>query len=230
MSAPTLLTIRPEPGLSATLARARDAELAMTGHPLFAAQPLAWQAPDAGRVDGLLLGSANAVRCAGTELAAVARLPAYCVGAETAKVAADVGITVCKVGTGNLQDLLDSLAGERLHLLRLAGEVHTPVRPPVNIEITTRHVYAMDALPLPSALATRLKKGAIVLLHSGEAAAHFAAECDRHGVSRDAVGLAALAPRIAGRAGTGWRRCAAATVPEDAALLAVAARMCKEWR
>jgi len=65
-----------------------------------------------------------------------------------------------------------------------------------------------------------------VLLHSGAVAGHFAAECDRMGVDRGAIALAALAPRIAQSASDGWQSVAVAADPDDAALLSLAADMC----
>lgn len=229
MSAPALIAIRPEPGLSATLTRAEGMGMTVAGFPLFALRPLQWDVPDAAAYDGLLLGSANAIRHAGEGLRALAGLPAYCVGVETAKATRGAGLTVARAGHSNLQDLLDRLVGERLRLLRLTGQVHAPLTPPLGITITARLVYAVDAMPIADALAARLRDGAVVLLHSGEAAAHFASECDRLGLARARIGLAVLAPRIAESAGNGWACVEAAAAPDDARLLALAARMCKEW-
>ena len=73
---------------------------------------------------------------------------------------------------------------------------------------------------------TAIGQGATVLLHSGEAASHFAAECDRLGIARGIVRLAALAPRIAEAAGEGWRALAIAPQTRDRALLELARDMC----
>ena len=85
-----LVVLRPEPGQTATLVAAHRAGLKALGMPLCAIEPVAWEAP-ARPFDGLLLGSANAVRHGGTELDKVAHLPALCVGATTAKVARGAG-------------------------------------------------------------------------------------------------------------------------------------------
>jgi uroporphyrinogen-III synthase len=45
-------------------------------------------------------------------------------------------------------------------------------------------------------------------------------------VPRNAIGLAALAPRIADAAGDGWRDVRSAAQPSEAALLALARDMC----
>lgn len=230
MIVPLLLAIRPEPGLAKTLARARTLGLPVQGFPLFAIGPVAWDAPDATQFDGLLIGSGNALGHAGEAIVRLAALPVYAVGAETAACAVEAGFRVARTGEGRLQSVLDALAGRRLHLLRLTGREHVPLLPPPGIFVTTQIVYEVVGKPLPTALAEQLRQAAIVLLHSGGAAAHFAAECDRLALPRDRIGIAALAPRIFERAGTGWRTVTVAASPNDAALLAAAAQMCKEWR
>ena len=102
------------------------------------------------------------------------------------------------------------------------------MRIPPGIAIETRIVYRVVPLPVPDGLGAPLRDGALVLLHSAAAARHFAAECDRIGVPRAAVALAALAPRVAEAAGSGWRECRAARAPNDAALLALVRDMCHD--
>ena len=115
-------------------------------------------------------------------------------------------------------------------MLRVTGAEHVPVKASAGIEVITRIAYESVPSPLPRSLAERLAGGALVLLHSAAAARHFAAECDRQGVPRDAVGLATLGPRIADAAGEGWNEVRCATEPSDAALLALAREMCHERR
>ncbi|MBS1240071.1 MAG: uroporphyrinogen-III synthase, partial [Proteobacteria bacterium] len=62
--------------------------------------------------------------------------------------------------------------------------------------------------------------------HSAEAARHFTAECDRLGLDRANIALAALGPRIAAAGGGGWREVRSAQSPREAALLALARDMC----
>lgn len=234
MTEPPIVAIRPEPGLARTLARAAEMGLPVRGHPLFRIEAVAWDAPDPAAFDGLLLGSGNAFRHAGAAIARYAALPVHVVGEETAAAARAAGFRVGRIGQGSLQAVLDTLterrAGAGLRLLRLAGRAHVPLAVPAGITLATRVVYAVIGMELPRPLVSTLASGAVVLLHSGEAAAHFAAECGRIGVPRGRIGLAALAPRVAERAGTGWRAIAVADRPDDAVLLAAAARMCKEWR
>lgn len=228
MSELPLVAIRPEPGLGRTIARGREVGLAVEGFPLFTVQPVAWDAPDPADYDALLVGSGNALRHAGEALRAFARLPVYAVGEETAAAARTAGFGVKWTGPGSLQPLLDGLSGQSLRLLRFAGRAHVPLDVPPGIAVTTRIVYEVNGSPLPVALAERLRQGAVVLLHSGEAAAHFATECDRLELARGTISIAALAPRIAERAGGEWRAVGVAAIPDDTALLAAAVRMCKE--
>ena len=60
-----VVVLRPEPGASATLARAKAAGIDAVAIPLFEVVPVAWDAPDPSSVDALLLTSANAARHGG---------------------------------------------------------------------------------------------------------------------------------------------------------------------
>jgi uroporphyrinogen-III synthase len=126
-----------------------------------------------------------------------------------------------------LQSLLAEVRAPRT-LLRLAGEEHVPLSPPLGVVIETRIVYRSEPRPLPPPVAAKLQDGALVLLHSAAAARHLAAECERLGIPRSAVALAALGPRVALAAGDGWRVVRSAAQPREAALLALARDMCHE--
>jgi uroporphyrinogen-III synthase len=224
MSLP-IIAIRPEPGGSATVAAAATTGLEVVSWPLFAVEARDWETPPPAAFDALLLGSANAVRHFGPELADWQGKPAYAVGSTTAAAARDAGLAIAAVGQGGLQDLLDTLAGP-LRLLRVAGEEHVPLVAPPDVTIETRIAYATVAQPLSSERAARLTAGALVLLHSAAAARHFAAECDRCKVPRAQVALAAMGPRIAAAAGGGWRAIEVAATASEPALLALARQMC----
>jgi len=225
MSLP-VITIRPQPGCAATVAAGLAARLKVEGHPLFAVEARDWDAPLVAEIDGLLIGSANAVRHGGPTLGAFSGKPAHVVGEATAAAARDAGLAVVTVGSGGLQKVLDRVAPGQV-LLRLAGEEHVALAPPAGVRLVTRIAYASRPLPMDDALAARLRGGALVLLHSAEAARHFAAECDRLGVPRSGVLLAALGPRIAAAAGEGWAMLASAEAPREGALLALAREMCQ---
>lgn len=221
-----IIAIRPEPGLAATLARGRKAGLDMAGWPLFEIRAVAWDPPALGGIDGLLIGSANAIRMAGAGLAAFHDRPVYAVGGATAEGARQAGLTVAAVGRGGLQEMLDTLPRQPRTLLRLAGREHVPLTPPLGTLIEQRIVYESVALPLPAEMAGALADDALVLLHSAGAAAHLARECDRLGIARGGIKLAALGPRIAAAAGTGWRDVRAAQEPGETPILALARDMC----
>ena len=221
-----VIAIRPEPGCSATAAAGRAIGLTVECHPLFAIQPLEWDAPDPSSVGALLVGSANAFRHGGAGLAAFAGKPAHVVGEATAQAARQVGFTVASVGTGGLQDVVRRLP-PGTSLLRLAGEEHVPLDLPPGVTMVTRIVYHSRHLPMQVPLAWSIGKGAVVLLHSAVAAEWFAEECDRLSVPRGSIRLAALGPRIAVAAGEGWAACTSADVPRDGALLALAREMCQ---
>lgn len=220
-----VVAIRPEPGCSATVEAGRAMGLAIACEPLFEIRPLAWDPPPPDSVDALLLGSANAVRHGGPALEAYRAKPVHAVGEATAAAAEAAGFTIASAGQGELQALVDTLAGP-LRLLRLTGADHVPLVPPAGIAVDMRVAYESVPRPLSRPLADKLGAGALVLLHSAAAARHFAGECDRCGVPRSAVGLAALGPRIAAAAGAGWREVRCATEPREAALLALARDMC----
>jgi len=223
-----VLVVRPEPGASATLAAALALGLHADAFPLFAVRTLAWEPVDADAVDGLLIGSANAVRHAGPALEALRDRPAYVVGEATAQAARHAGLTVALTGSGGLQGVLDALSPKPVRLLRLAGRERVALRIPPQVTLVTREVYASEPLPMPEGLAARLQAPALALLHSGEAAVRLAALCDQAGADRSRIALAAIGPRVAARAGGGWRALRSAAVPDDAALLALAVEMCQD--
>jgi uroporphyrinogen-III synthase len=227
MNAP-IFVVRPLPAGLATVDAGRPAGLTIEASPLSEIEPAEWTAPDPAQIDALLLGSANVARHAGAGLALFRGKPAYVVGPATAAAAQAAGFGIAAVGRGGLQAVLDSAVRPPLRLLRLAGEEHVHLSPPLGVIVETRVVYRSAPLAMPPALAERLRNGALVLLHSAAAARHFAAECDRCGVPRSAVSLAALGPRIAAAAGEGWRAVRSASVPAEPALLALARDMCHE--
>ena len=234
MSLP-IITIRPEPGCAATVAAARALGLEAHGFPLFATRALAWEPPDPAQVDALLIGSANAPRLAGAALARYAGKPAYAVGEATARAAREAGLQIAAIGSagsnGGLGEMLGGIAPAHRRLLRLAGRERVELVPADGITLTERVVYASEPQPIPEALArllsTRALPRVLVLLHSAEAARHFAAECDRLGIARARIHLVALGPRIAAAAGQGWSAIATAEQASDQALLALCQRLCQ---
>ncbi|WP_086616809.1 uroporphyrinogen-III synthase [Erythrobacter tepidarius] len=224
-----LLALRPEPGLAATLEKARAMGLAITGSALSAIRPVAWDCPDPARYDGLLIGSANALLHGGENLARFADKPVYAVGRATAEAARARGFTVALTGSGGLQGVLDTIAAP-CHLLRIAGEEHLPLAPPGGITFDTVIAYRSVTLPLDPVAPLLASGEVLALLHSGASARHFAAECARLGLVRSTIALAALAPRIAVAAGEGWGAVHIAARPDEDALLALALDLCQKGR
>jgi uroporphyrinogen-III synthase len=230
VNARPLVVVRPEPGNSQTVAAARAAGLEGMGAPLFVIEPVPWRPPGPAPFDALLLSSANAARHGGEGLDAFAALPVYAVGKATAAAARDAGLTVVATGESGVHALLPLLAHDRRgRVLRLAGRRHVALEPPPGVEIVTEIVYWARPLPLEAGPASALRGGAVVMLHSAEAARHFSGECDRLELDRGAIALACLAPAIAESAG-GWREVRVAPRPDDSALLAMAREMCETPR
>ena len=222
-----IIAIRPEPGLSQTVEAARAIGLEIIGYPLFEIDPVDWELPTGLSFDGLLIGSANAIRQGGAELAMLLDIPVYAVGATTASAARAAGFNVVMVGAGGLQSLLDSLRHKELQLLRLAGEEHVPLELSPLHSITTRIVYRSKAVAAPGTLLNSGLDQALVLLHSAAAAEHFSKECNRICAPKLQISLACLGPRIADAAGEGWAEIAIAPEPNDTALLTLVENMCR---
>lgn len=225
MSRPVLV-LRPEPGCSETLAAAQERGLRPVAAPLFSIESVEWTVPDGREFDALLVGSANVFRLGGPALKTLRGLPVYAVGERTASAARAMGFTVAIAGAGGLQSVLDGMEYPA-RVLRLAGEARVDLASPTGIDVVEVAVYRAVPLRLEGKAVQVLGEGAVALLHSGEAARRFAIECDRLGIRRDKVAIAALAPRIAEAAGSGWSEVRTSSEVADSALLALAADMCQ---
>jgi uroporphyrinogen-III synthase len=211
-----LLVTRPQPGADATAAA-----LQAMGHqplvvPLLATAPSPW-APPVQMPDALIISSAAVLRHAGPGLAALAQVPAICVGEATAKAARAAGLADVRVGPGAMQPLLEGLAGGPWwRLLHLAGEDRTPVSVPAGLHLAVTPVYRALLQPLPA-----VPDIDAVLLYSARTARHFAAEWDRLGGARGGIGLFAISAAAAAAAGPGWQAAQVPVLPTEAALLAM---------
>lgn len=212
-----VLVLRPEPGASATIERARERGLSGIALPLFEIEAMDWAAPDPAGFDGLVLTSANAVRCAGEQLDALRGLPAYTVGEATAEAARKAGFSIAATGDAGVDRLLASIDPE-LRLLHLCGEDRrAPERP--RQSITPIVVYRATPIEAPDLSAA---EDAVALIHSPRAGRRFA-ELVRH---RGTIAIAAISPAAANAVGSGWQTVEVADESTDDALLAVAARLC----
>jgi len=212
-----VLVLRPEPGASTTVERARALQLDAIAHPLFEVSPVAWQAPELSSFDGLLLTSANALRHGGDGLEALRGLKAYAVGEATAGLAREAGFDIAATGEAGVQRLLASIEPD-LRLLHLcgaerqdAGEVRQTIVP-----IVAYRSIAVDAGKLP--------KADVVLVHSARAGERLAELAQ----DRPGMAVAAISRGAADAVGDGWRAVEVADAPTDDALLALAARLCNK--
>lgn len=212
-----VLVLRPEPGANTTVKRARERGLDAVSAPLFQIESVAWQAPEVGGFDGLLLTSANAVLSAGGQLENLLSLPVYAVGELTSKAARERGFSIAGIGNRGIDQLIDSIP-LNLRLLHLGGEHRRdPLEKRAGILVIP--VYRAREVEQPD---LRLANGAVVLIHSPRAGRRFAELVK----DRGDVLLAAISPEAAKAAGTGWGAIEAAGEPNDDALLALAARLC----
>jgi uroporphyrinogen-III synthase len=212
-----LLVLRPEPGASATVEKARERGLEAVAIPLFEIEPVGWQAPEPGGFDGLLLTSANAVRCAGNQVEELRGLKVYAVGAASAQAAREAGFDIASTGKAGVDRFLGSIEPD-LKLLHLCGEDrHEPQE--VRQAITRVTTYRSRQNESPRLI---LKPDDIALIHSPRSGRRFAELVSDHGI----IAIAAISTAAAEAAGEGWKSVAVAEEPSDEALLALAARLC----
>jgi uroporphyrinogen-III synthase len=214
-----ILVLRPEPGATATLDRARDLELDAISIPLFEIVPLSWRAPDSERFDALLLTSANALRHGGRELEKLLDLPVYAVGEATADAARKAGFRIAVVGEADVDRLVGSIAGD-MRLLHPCGEEREAPSEPRH-SITPVTVYGAREIREPNLSA--FSEG-VALIHSPRAGRRFAQLVQ----DRGEIAIAAISAAAASAVGAGWKVVDTATAPNDDALLALAARLCNK--
>jgi uroporphyrinogen-III synthase len=211
-----LLVLRPEPGASATVDRARALGLEAVAIPLFEVQPVNWEAPEAA-FDGLLLTSANAVRCGGEGLRSLRGLKVYAVGEATADTAREAGFDIAATGEAGVDRLLGSIEAD-LKLLHLCGsDRYEPSRATQGITRVT--VYRATPVEAPDLSAA---PGGIALIHSPRAGWRFADLV----IDRSAIRVAAISQAAADAVGEGWWTVKTAAQPNDDALLALAESLC----
>ena len=218
-----LLILRPEPGAAETLARAQALGLSARAVPLFTVGPLAWTPPAPKGFDAVMITSANTLRHGGADVTRYQALPAYVVGGATAAAVRAAGFETVHIGPGDAIGLIDLLVRNGVaRVLHLCGADR---REPDSrgVAITRIATYAARAVEHPQRLDGALAEAPVAMLHSPRAAAHFARLVpDRRGIA-----IAAISANAAEAAGRGWQRVAIAEHPDDAALLALAAHMCK---
>jgi uroporphyrinogen-III synthase len=214
-----LLVLRPEPGATATVNRARSLGIDAVAVPLFDIERIAWTPPDPSAFDGLLLTSANAVRHGAEQLRSLHGLRAYAVGEATADAARAAGFDVAATGHSGVDGLLDSIP-PNLRLLHLCGEDRRAPHDARQV-ITPVIVYRSKEIESPDLAGSQ---ESVALIHSPRAARRFAELVN----DPRSVVIAAISQTAAGAAGTGWKSVHVASDPNDDALLALAARLCNK--
>lgn len=210
-----VLVLRPEPGASETAARARAAGLDPFVAPLFSITGVAAEAVTPDAYDAILLTSANGARFAPPGLGAI---PCYAVGEATAAAARAAGFAVVCSGPSDGAAAVALMARNGVQgALHLCGRDHLTLSHP-DIRLDRLVVYASEALPAPP-----LAGPAVALVHSPRAGARLAQLAQDKGT----ILIAAISDAAACAAGEGWRLKAVAKAPRDAALLELAAALCK---
>lgn len=216
-----LVVLRPQPGAAATCEAASEIGLRALAIPLFEIEPVAWAAPDPAGFDGLLLTSANALRHGGAELDGLRGLPVFAVGEATAAQARSAGFIPSFTGSGGVDEMLAQI-DPGLRLLHLCGEHRREPAAPRQ-SITQLPVYRAAELPAPDLAPVA---GAVVAVHSPRAGARLAGIAATSGLDISTTAIAAISREAERAAGEGWEQTIAADEPDDAALLALAARLC----
>lgn len=220
-----VLAIRPEPGLSATLALGRQMGLTMHGYALSRVVSVQWELPSLQRFSALLIGSANAMRLGGENLARLIHLPVHAVGEATAREAEAAGFTVALAGKGGLQSIVNQVSAP-IHYMRLVGNEYVDLNLPEGVTFEPFQVYEVRPRTFLEKQARLLEEDTIVLLHSAAMTRQFVSECSRLGLDRSRITLAPMGPRIAEPADEGWKAIHIPERPSDEALLAMVAELC----
>jgi uroporphyrinogen-III synthase len=217
-----VLILRPEPGNSASCARAIKLGLEPISVPLFRIESVAWHAPDPKNYTAIMMTSANAARFAGTQLAQYSHIPLFAVGAATAESARDSGFTSVVSGEKNVAHLLATFAtlGPQ-KILHLCGEDRIALASS-GLEIDQRIVYR--SVPIQQDLKNlfSVSRFMICLVHSPRAGERFADLCDAQHIEKSKILIVAISGAAARAAGPGWEKVAISANPRDDALLQIA--------
>lgn len=219
-----LVIVRPEPAASVTARAAAGLGLDVIVLPLFEVEPIDWDPPDPAAFDGLLVTSANAIRHGGGRLDRVRSLPAYCVGEASAREAETAGFTVAATGTGGVDKLLASIPAG-LRLAHLCGADRREPDNPAQSIVTIPVYRSVERDPGKH---IERPQGAVVAIHSPRSGEVFARAADAAGIDRARTAIVAISAEAAASAGEGWEAVEIAASPNDAAILALAARLCNK--
>ncbi len=219
----SVLIIRPQPGASATAARAEALGLEPIVAPLFEVRPLEWKLPPS-RFDAVVLTSANAARHGGGGLRAFADLPCYAVGEATAEAARAAGFRDVRVGTSDVAAITEMMVADGIRFAFHPHGRHHVASPELGVGGVGMTVYEAEAVDaLPDAAQDAIDGGALVLIHSPRAGSLLGRLVRDRGTAR----IATISRAAAEAAGSGWLECHVAAYPRDEALLELAAKLCQ---
>ena len=188
-----LVVLRPEPGAGATVAAATSAGLEAVAMPLFEIAPVAWDAPDPNRFDGLLITSANALRHGGAGARRAARAGGLCGRrGDGARRRGSAGFVVSFVGDGGVADLLAAIDPACACSICAASIASSRRRRARRSPICPSIARSRSTCP-----ASPQSTGAVVAVHSPRAGARLAelAALGRLDISTTAI--AAISPQAA---------------------------------
>ena len=232
-----LLLTRPREDSEPLAERLRGRGHAVIEAPLLEIRPLPDVALDLDGVQALLLTSANGARALPAS-DAVRALPAFVVGAATAKAAHEAGLTAVTSAEGDVTalaqlviDRLDPADGALMHIAasRVAGDLAGRLGR-AGFAVRRAVIYeAVTAQALPPAARAALDGDDVdaVLLYSPRTAATFAALVGEAGLAETCRGIDALCLSRAVADAVGalpWHRVRIAPRPEQQALLALLER------
>lgn len=218
-----LLVLRPQPGADDTAARAANGGLNPRVFPLFEIKPTPWSIEAEKLYDAIFITSSNTLKFSEKNIDIVKNIPTLCVGEKTAKAARDAGFSNVLAGQNDAASLAELAAslGYR-HLLWLCGRPSIPVSHP-DLRFDIKIVYEMIETEIDGQLDEMLKHPCVALLHSPRAAQKFAelALDHRH------IDIVAISEKAAIAAGPGWASVQWPDAPSDAAMLEIAAPLCR---
>ncbi|MEJ7934274.1 uroporphyrinogen-III synthase [Sphingobium sp. AN558] len=220
-----VIILRPQPAAGRTAARVAALGLCPLVHPLFAPQPLDWTPPPTEDFDAVLLTSANGVRLAGPGIGRYRSLPTYAVGEATALALVQAGFADVTAGTADGSMIAARIARDGHRAILHLGGRHVAPLDPGPLRIDRIAVYAMNEAPQAAALPATIEPGDILLIHSPRAGERAAALLSP--LARETLHIVAISPAAALAAGDGWASVQSSAQPQDDAMLALAARLCK---
>ena len=216
---------RPEPGNSASCARASALGMKPISAPLFCIEAVTWDAPDPKNYTAIMMTSANAARFAGQHLARYKHLPLFAVGSATEASARGAGFASVVAGEENVVHLLATIAtlGPQ-KILHLCGEDRVGL-PSIGLEIDQQVVYRSVPISQNLRILSEASKPGICLMHSPRAAARFADLCNAQDIEKSQISIVAISEAAARAAGPGWERVAIAANPRDDDMLQIASEL-----